>query len=135
MLGGDELEIHSVDNGPHLPGSLACAKEVVLDLVANGREGVSVDKSEVGKVDNHEQRAPKDLINGNLESNLGGLRSFNLGVKPVVKEVSGGSVVEQSKHGKSDETLDVEWIFANENLLRGGEARSVESRAKTLDLT
>mmetsp|Transcript_24137 Transcript_24137/g.52079 ORF Transcript_24137/g.52079 Transcript_24137/m.52079 type:complete len:104 (-) Transcript_24137:634-945(-) len=36
-LVGNELEVDKVHNWPHLPGSLACSQEVVLDLASNNR--------------------------------------------------------------------------------------------------
>lgn len=57
MLGGDELEVDSVDNRPDLPGSLASAEEIVLDLVSNGSQRVSIHQSKVGKENTHEDGA------------------------------------------------------------------------------
>ena len=57
VLGGDELEVHGVDNRPDLPGSLTGTEEVVLDLVSNGNHRVTVHQTKVGKENTHEDGA------------------------------------------------------------------------------
>jgi hypothetical protein len=116
MLGGDELEVDGVDHRPDLPGSLACREEVVLDLASDGSEGVSINQSKVSEEDSHEDRAPDDLVKGNLHGNSLSVFSWDVLVEPVVEVVSRGSVVEESKGGKSDETLHVEWSSTDEDL-------------------
>ena len=118
VLGGDELEVDGVDNRPDLPRSLAGRKQVVLDLVSNGSEGVSVDQTKVSEEDSHEKWAPDDLIKGNLHGNLLSFRSFNEFVKPVVEVVSRRSVVQETESRKSDESLHVEWSAGDEDLSR-----------------
>ena len=108
MLGGDELEVDGVHNGPDLPGTLAGREKIVLDLVANDGQGVAVDQSQVGEEDRHEARAPKNLVNCNLESHILGFLSFDLAVEPVVKVVSRRTVVDESKDREGKETLHVE---------------------------
>lgn len=108
MLGGDELEVDRMDNGPDLPGSLACRKQVALDLGANGGKGVSVDQAEVGEEDRHENGAPDDLVKGNLHGNGLSIVSFNGLVQPVVEVVSRRSMVEETKGREGDESLDIE---------------------------
>ena len=118
VLGGDELEVDGVDNRPDLPRSLAGRKKVVLDLGSDGGEGVTVDQSKVSEEHGHEDGAPDNLI----ESNLGGdglsVASWDEVIKPVVKVVSRGSVVKETKSRKSDESLHVEWSTRDENLSR-----------------
>ena len=118
VLGGDEFEVNGVDNGPDLPRTLACGKKIVLDLGSDSGEGVTVDQSKVGEEDSHEDGAPDNLI----ESNLGGdglsVASWDEVIEPVVEVVSRGSVVKETKGGKGDESLHVEWSTRDENLQR-----------------
>jgi hypothetical protein len=116
VLRRDELEIDGVDNWPDLPRSLASREEVVLDLATNRRERIAVAKSKVGEEDCHENGAPEDLINSNLECNIFGACSLDLAVEPVVEVVSRWSVVEETKGRQSDESLDIERTSSNEDL-------------------
>jgi len=116
VLGGDVLETNGVYYGPDLPGPLYGRKEVGLDLVSNHGEAVTVDESEVGEKDRHENRAPKDLVECNLGGNLDGVRSWDEVVEPVVEEVSARSVVEESKGGERSEALEVEWSSTDKKL-------------------
>jgi len=116
VLGGDELEVDRMDNGPDLPRSLACRKQVVLDLVTNGSERVSVHQTEVGEEDGHEDGAPDDLIKGNLHGNGLSVTSGDFRVQPVVEVVSRRSVVQETKGGKGDESLDIEGSASDEDL-------------------
>ena len=116
MLSGDELEVDRMDEGPDLPGSLASREKVVLDLRPDGGERVPVDQSKVSEEDSHEDRAPDDLIEGDLRSNLGSFASLNEIVEPVVKVVSRGSMVKESEGRKGDESLHVERSSRDENL-------------------
>ena len=116
VLGGDELKVDSVNNGPDLPRSLASGKKVILDLFSDSREGISVDQSKVSEENSHEDGAPDDLIKGNLHGDLLSFASLNEFVEPVVEVVSRRSVVKESKGRKSDETLHVEWSSADEDL-------------------
>ena len=59
MLGGDELKVDSMDNGPDLPRSLACTEKIVLDLASDDGHGVTVDQTKVGEEDGHEDGAVK----------------------------------------------------------------------------
>ena len=59
---------------------------------------------------------PEDLIDSNLQGNIFGFSSWDLLVKPVVEVVSGGSVVDETEEGKSQETLHVEGSSADEHL-------------------
>ena len=92
MLVGDELEVDGVDKGPDLPASLAGNQEILLDLLTNDGERVSVYQTKVREEDSHEDRAPKNLINANLQGNILGTSSLDLVIQPVVKVVSRGSV-------------------------------------------
>lgn len=53
MLVGDELEVHSVNDRPDLPRSLAGGKKIVPDFRSDGAEGVSIDQSKIGEEDSH----------------------------------------------------------------------------------
>ena len=86
-----------MDNGPHFPRSLTCGKQVILNLGTNGGEGISVDKSEVTKEDTHENRAPEELIDGNLSEDGGGIGSRDFVIKPVVEVMSRWAVVDESE--------------------------------------
>lgn len=92
MLGGNKLEVNGMDNGPDLPTSLAGTQEVVLDLVADDGERVSVYQTKVGEEDSHKDRAPQDLVNTNLQCNVLGTSSLDLVIQPAVEVVSRGSV-------------------------------------------
>ncbi len=86
-----------MDNGPHFPRSLTCGEQVIFNLGTNGGEGISVDKSEVRKEDTHEDRAPEELIDGNLSEDGGGISSRDFVIKPVVEVVSRWAVVDESE--------------------------------------
>jgi hypothetical protein len=116
VLRRNELEVDGVDNWPNLPRSLASREEVILDLVTNRRERIAVAKSKIGKEDSHENGAPEDLINSNLEGNIFGASSLDLAIEPVVEVVSRWSVVEETKGRKRDESLNIEWTSSNEDL-------------------
>jgi len=116
VLVGDELEVDSMDNWPDLPGALDGGEEVGLDLLADGSKGVTVNQTKISEEDSHEDGAPKDLIDADLQSNVLSLGSLNLVVKPVVEVVSGGAMVNETKDRKSDEALHVEGSSTNENL-------------------
>jgi hypothetical protein len=92
MLVGNELEVHGVDKGPDLPASLAGGQEILLDFLADDGERVSVYQTKVREEDSHKDRAPKDLINANLQGNILGTSSLDLVIQPVVEVVSRGSV-------------------------------------------
>ena len=116
VLGGDDGKVDSVHERPDLPGSLAGTKEVVLDLVANRSEAISIDESKVGEEDGHEDGAPEDLVNGNLGGDSLGALADNLAVEPVVKVVTRGAVVDESKDGEGDEALPVKGTSSNKDL-------------------
>lgn len=118
MLGGDELEVDGVNNGPYFPRSLAGCEEITLDLVDDGREGIAVDQSQVSEEDSHENRAPDKLINSNLQGNMLGFFSLDLLVKPVVEKVARRTMVNETKDTEGDESLHVEWSTADEDLLK-----------------
>ena len=66
----------------------------------------------------NEYLPPEDLVNSNLQGNILSFSSGDLGVKPVVEVVSRGSVVDETKEGKRQETLHVEGSSRNEELQR-----------------
>lgn len=115
-LVGDELEVDEVHQRPHLPRSLAGGQEVVLDLAADGREGISVDEAEVGEEHAHEDGAPEELIDGDLREDGGGVGSGDLLIEPVVEVVSGGAVVDESEERQGREALVVDGSSGNEEL-------------------
>jgi hypothetical protein len=59
VLGGDELEVDGMDNGPDLPRSLARTEKVGLDLASDDGHRVAVDQTKVGEEDGHEDGAVK----------------------------------------------------------------------------
>jgi hypothetical protein len=58
MLVGDELEVNGVDKGPDLPASLASGQEILLDLLTDDGERVSVYQTKIREEDSHKDRAP-----------------------------------------------------------------------------
>ena len=105
-----------MDNRPDLPRALARRKQVVLDLVTNGGKGISVHQTKVREEHSHKDRAPDNLIKGDLLSNRKSIISWNELVQPVVEVVSRGSVVEETKGRESDESLNIERSSRDENL-------------------
>ena len=118
VLGGDELEVDGVNNGPYFPRSLASCEEIALDLVDDGGEGIAVHQTQVSEEDGHENRAPDELVDTNLQCDMVGFLSFNLLIEPVVEEVTRGTVVNETKDTESDESLHVEGSAADEDLSR-----------------
>ena len=116
VLVGDELEVDEVNNRPDLPRSLAGSEKIGLDLGTNGSETVTVDKSQVGEEDGHENWAPCDLVDEDLLGDRSSVLSGDLGVEPVVEIVTRRSMVEKTKSGESDESLDIESTSGNEDL-------------------
>lgn len=116
VLGGDELEAYGMDDWPNLPRSLACCKQVALDLVSNGGERVSVDKSKVSEEDSHENGAPEHLVNENLRCNRFSILALDKVIQPVVEVVSRWSVVKETECRKSEEALHVEGSSGDEDL-------------------
>jgi hypothetical protein len=92
MLVGDVLEVDGVDKGPDLPASLTGDQEILLDLLTNDGERVSVYQTKIREEHSHKDRAPQDLINANLQGNILGTSSLDLVIQPVVEVVSRGSV-------------------------------------------
>ena len=116
VLRGDELEVDSVDNGPHFPGPLASSEQVILNLVSDGWQGVSVHQTQVREEDSHENWAPKDLIDGNLHEDILSVLSGNLAIQPIVEVMARWSVVEETEGREGDEALHVERSTRNEDL-------------------
>ena len=102
---------------PHLPRSLAGGEQVILNLVTNGGEGISVDKSKVGEENTHEDWAPEELIDGNLREDRDSISSGNFFVEPVVEVMSRGAVVDESEERKSGKTLVINGSSSNEDLM------------------
>jgi len=132
VLVGDELEVHSMDNGPDLPGSLACSKQVILDLASNGREGVSVHQSKIGEEDGHEEGAPEDLVDSNLQCNGLSVLALDKVIQPVVEVVSRWSMVKETESRESDEALHVEWSSRDENLCQEVTKGPANKRSESL---
>jgi len=126
VLGGDELEVDCVHNGPDLPRTLAGREQIVLDFVDNDADAVSVAESQIGEKDSHENGAPNELVKGDLGGHVLGVRSFDLFVEPVVKVVSRGAVVQETKGRESDETLPVKGSSRDKDLLMTIERRLAE---------
>lgn len=124
VLRGDELEVNSVDEGPDPPGSLAGREEVVLDLVSDSSERISIDQSQVGEENGHEDWTPYHLVKGNLHGYSLSFGSLDKVVEPVVEVVPGGSVVQETKGRKSDEALHVKWTSGDEDL------QNIDEKAK-----
>lgn len=105
-----------MDNRPHLPRTLAGSQEVVLDLVANGIQGISIHKTEVGEEDTHKDGAPNDLIHSHLGKNGDGIGAWNLLIEPIVEVMARGTVVNESKEGEGGETLPLNGSTGDEYL-------------------
>jgi hypothetical protein len=116
-LVGNELEVYQVHDRPHLPRSLACSKQVILDLISDDREGIAIDETEVGEEDTHEDGAPEELINGNLCEDGDGIGSGDLFVKPVVEVVTRGAMVDESEEGEGCEAFVVNGTSSDEDLM------------------
>ena len=110
----NKLEVDEVNNWPHLPRSLAGSQKVVLDLVSNGRQRISIDKTKIGEKHTHKDRAPEQLIDCDLGEDRGGICSRDLLIEPIVEVVSRGSVVDEAEERKGGETLVVDRASSNE---------------------
>lgn len=88
VLCGDELEVHGMNNRPDLPRSLACSKQIILDLVPNGSERIPVDQSEVSEENGHEERTPDNLVKNNLHGHGLSVLALDEVIQPVVKVVA-----------------------------------------------
>ena len=119
MLVRDELEVDEVNSRPYLPRSLASSEEIALDLVSDGAEGVTADKSKIGEEYGHEKWTPHGLVNKNLFGDGSSILSWDLTVEPVVEVVTGRSVVQKTEGGESDESLDVESTSGDKDLFVG----------------
>lgn len=118
MFGRDKLEVDGVNDRPYFPRSLASREKVAFHFVNDGRYGISIDQTKISKEDRHENRAPDELINTNLQSNMLSFFSLDLLVKPVVEKVTRRTVVDETEDTKSDESFHVEWPTTNEDLSR-----------------
>jgi hypothetical protein len=116
VLRWDELEVDSMDNRPHFPRTLASFEKIVLDLVADHSEGISVDQSQVSEENGHENWAPDDLIEGHFHDNVLGFGSFDLLVEPAVKIMSWWPVVYQTESRERNKAFHVEWSTCDEDL-------------------
>ena len=115
-LVANKLEVDKVDHWPHLPGSLAGSQKIIIDLASDGRQGISIDKAEVCEEDAHEDRAPEELINGNLGEDWDGICSRDLLIQPVVEVMSRGAMVDESEEGEGGEAFVVDGSTSNEEL-------------------
>ena len=116
MLGGDELEVDGMHQGPDLPGSLTGGEQVILDLVANGGKGISIAQAQVGEKDSHKEGAPQGLVNKDLEGDNLARSTFDFAVQPVVKVVTRGTVVQETKGRQGDESLHVKRSTTDKDL-------------------
>ena len=117
MLRLDKLKVDRVHQGPDLPARLAGREKIHSDLVSNSSKGVSIDETEVGEEDGHENGAPADLVNCYFGRHVLGRLSWDLLVEPSVKVVSRWTVVEKTKGRQRDESLPVKGAAAEEQLL------------------
>jgi hypothetical protein len=106
-----------VHNWPHLPRTLACSEQVILDLISNDGERISVDETEVGEEDAHEDGTPEELIDGNLREDGDGISSWDLLVEPVVEVVTRGAVVDESEKGEGGKALVIDGASSDEDLM------------------
>ena len=116
VLRGNEFEVDGVNNWPHLPRSLARREKIILNLGTNGSRGVTINQSKICEEDCHENRAPEDLVDSNLEGNVSSTSPLDLSIKPVVEKVSRGSMVEETECRECDESFHVEWSSRDEDL-------------------
>lgn len=100
---------------------MASSQEVVLDLVTDGVQGISIDKAEVSEEHAHEDGAPEELINSDLGEDGNGISSRNLLIEPVVEVVSRWSVVDETEEGESSETFPINGASSNKDLRDGNE--------------
>ena len=110
-----------MDDGPDLPGSLNGGEEIILDLVSDDTKRISVDKSQVREENGHEDGAPQDLVDGDLQGDILCVGSFDLAVEPVVEVVSRWSVVDESKDRECNKSLHVERSSTYEDLKERGD--------------
>jgi hypothetical protein len=102
---------------PHLPRSLTGSQKIILDLVPNNIQRVSIHKTKIGEEHGHEDGTPNYLIDGNLAKDWDGIGSGDLFVEPVVEVMAGGAVVDESEEGEGGETFPVYWASSDEDLL------------------
>jgi hypothetical protein len=95
---------------------LAGSQKVVLDLVTDGIQGISVDKAKVSEEDTHEDGAPEELINGNLGEDGNGVSPRDLLIEPVVEVMSRGTVVDETEERESCETFPINGASSNKDL-------------------
>ena len=119
MLSANKLEVNSMNKRPNLPRSLYSSKQITLDFVSNCSKRVSIDKTKVCKEYTHEDWTPKDLVDCYFCRNGSSICSLDFGVEPVVKVVSGWSVVDESEYGEGYKSLDVKSRLYNEELVKG----------------
>mmetsp|Transcript_24064 Transcript_24064/g.35607 ORF Transcript_24064/g.35607 Transcript_24064/m.35607 type:complete len:92 (-) Transcript_24064:810-1085(-) len=91
-----------MDNRPNFPRSLASRQKIVLDLIRDGTEGVAIYKSQVAKENSHKDWAPEDLVNGDLRGHTLSVSPFDFTVKPIVKVVSRGAVIDKTEDCEFD---------------------------------
>ena len=70
-----------------------------MTLSAMARETITVDETEIGEEDGHEDGTPYDLIDGNLGEDGAAVGTGDLLVEPVVEVVAGRSVVDETEDG------------------------------------
>jgi hypothetical protein len=97
VLGADELKVDGMHQRPDLPRTLASSEQVVLNFVLNHIERITIGQTQISEEDRHEDRAPEQLVNSNLQCNMLGLGSWDLAVEPVVEVMSRRSMVDETK--------------------------------------
>jgi len=110
MLVGNEFEVDHMDERPNLPRSLTGTQQIVLDFGRNRTKTISIDKTQIGKEDGHEDGTPEDLINGNLAHDTLQSSTLNLGIQPIVKVMSRGTMVGKSKETQRKESFHIEGV-------------------------
>ena len=116
VLGGNELEVDGVHNGPDLPRSLTSRKKIFLDFIDNHRKRVTVDQTQVGEENSHKDGTPEQLVHTDLKGDMLGFSSFNLPVQPVVEVVSRRTVIDEPEDSERDESLHIERSATDEKL-------------------
>jgi len=101
---------------PNLPRSLTRRQQIILNLILNHTERVSVDQSEVGEENTHKDGTPDDLIDGHLGEDGDSIGAGNLFVEPVVEVVAGGAVVDEAEEREGGETFPVDGSSSDEDL-------------------
>jgi hypothetical protein len=116
VLGRYKFEIDRMGQRPNLPRPLARYQQVSLNLCKNHGQGVTISQSKVGKVGDHKDGAPKDLINDNFQDNLLWAVSNHQLIQTIVEKVSHGSMEEESKGSQNQRSMNIKGPSFNNRL-------------------